>query len=268
MIYMHEQKIQEIRRLAQNVDIRINLFEGYTPKETKTYEGELLFWRQVVNLYGLFADCDRVQIKEKGNLIDLMKRYSLIDKADYDMAMRFWHDISELRKWFCHNNDDSLYYANLRKEKIKNYLNITFACLSDKPEKIEDIQQKDWNILTQDLEKRFETYLGILKKGLSAWKESQYASDIVNEWTSILAKALFSDKELISNVLADIATYERMNQNIRTIPVSALANSYFKKLDGGGFSVKNMENELKRSSAFMRTNRDIVLESIRNSHLL
>lgn len=264
---MHNQKIKKIKRLAHNVDVRINLFEGYSPKETEPYKGELLFWRQVVNLYGLFADCDRVQVKEKRNLIELMNRYSLIERADYDMAVRFWDDISELRKWFCHNNDDSLYYANSRQKKIKNYLDGAFILSTNKPEKIEDIQQKDWNILTYDLDRRFEEYLDILKKGLSSWKESEYASDLANEWISIFAKALFSDKELIQNVLADIATYEKMNQ-VYNVPVSALANSYFKQLNAGGFSEKDIEDELRMKTNLIRTNRDIVSESIRNSHLI
>lgn len=265
---MQKQKIKEIKKLAHNIDVRINLFEGYSPKETEFYKGEILFWRQVVNLYGLFADCDRVQVKEKKNLIDLMSRYSLIEKADYDMAVRFWNDVSELRKWFCHNNDTSLYYANSRQRKIKNYLNSAFIISTSKPEMIEDIQQKDWNILTCDLDRRFQEYLDILKKGLSAWKESEYASDLINEWISIFAKALFFDKELIQNVLADIAVYEQMNQNINNMSVSALANSYFKQLDTDGFSAKDIEDELKQSSTCVRTNREIISEIIRKGHLI
>lgn len=264
---MQNQKIKEIKRLAHNVDVRINLFEGFSPKETEFYKGELLFWRQIVNLYGLFADCDRVQMREKKSLIDLMNRYSLIERADYDMAMQFWNDISELRKWFCHNNDDSLYYANLRQGKIKYYLERAFILSTNKPKKIEEIKQKDWDILTYDVDRKFEEYLDILKKGLFAWKESDYILDLENEWISIFAKALFSDKELLQNVLADIATYEKMNQAYN-VPVSALANSYFKQLDEGGFSAKEIEDELRGKTVFVRTNKEIVLESIRNSQLI
>lgn len=78
---MKKQKIKKIRKLAHSIDSRINLFEGLVSKETSTYKGELLFWRQIVNMYGLFADCDRVQVKEKHNLIELMKRYSQKDIA-------------------------------------------------------------------------------------------------------------------------------------------------------------------------------------------
>ena len=68
---MQTQKINEIKKLAHKIDPRINLFEGYFPKETEDYTGELLFWRQVVTLYGTFADCDRSQLKEKNNLLRL-----------------------------------------------------------------------------------------------------------------------------------------------------------------------------------------------------
>ena len=61
---MKKQKIKKIRKLAHSIDSRINLFEGLVSKETSTYKGELLFWRQIVNMYGLFAECDRVQVKE------------------------------------------------------------------------------------------------------------------------------------------------------------------------------------------------------------
>ena len=48
---MHNQKIREIKKIAQDVDFRINLFEGYTPKKIDGYKGEVLFWRQIVNIY-------------------------------------------------------------------------------------------------------------------------------------------------------------------------------------------------------------------------
>ena len=84
---MQNQKVQEIKRLAHEVDARINLFESYSPKETECYKGELLFWRQIVNLYGLFADCDRVQVKEKRNLVDLITIIKLFTDMRYGYAV-------------------------------------------------------------------------------------------------------------------------------------------------------------------------------------
>ena len=260
---MQKQKIQEIKKLAHTIDSRINLFEGYTPKKTDSYKGEALFWRQIVTLYGLFADCDRSQVKEKNNLLELMLRYNLIERADYDAAIKFWSDVSELRKWFCHNNDATLFYPKNRQKKIKNYLNAAFLIASNKPEIIDDIQPKEWSILTSDLDRRFQEYLDNLKKGLMAWKSSEDAEDLIDEWISILAKSLFSDKELIQNVLADIAEYEKINHNIYNFTVAQLGNSYFEKLEELNFSAKNIEDELKRNYSAIRTNYEILSDSIR-----
>lgn len=98
-------------------------------------------------------------------------------------------------------------------------------------------------------------------------EKSEYSTDLLDEWISIFAKALFSDKELIQNVLAEIAAYDRRDHNIN-MPISALANSYFKQLESSQFAAKNIENELKQNDCVVRTNKDIVLESIRNSHVL
>ncbi len=265
---MQKQKINEIRKLAHKIDPRINLFDGYAPKETSSYKGEILFWRQIVTLYGLYADCDRAQIKEKKNLFELMFRYDLIERTDYDVAIKFWEDISEIRKWFCHNNDVTLYYHGNRQKKIKSYLNSVFLIASSKPEKIDDIQPKEWNILTSDLDRRFQSYLDSLKKGLKAWSSSSDKEDLIDEWIYIFSKSLFSDKELLQNVLADIAMYEKMNHNIYNMSVSQLGNSYFRQLEACNFSEKDIEEELRRNDSTVRTNRQILLESIRNSHLI
>ena len=264
---MQKKKIAELQKLAHSIDCRINLFQGFSPKETDSYKGELLFWRQVVTLYGLFADCDRFQVKEKKNLIELMRRYSLIEKEDYEMVLKFWRDISELRKWFCHNNDVSLYYAENREANIKNYLNRVFLLASNKPEEFKDISPKDWEILTYDLDRRFLEYLQILEKGLLALKENSDLNEIVEEWILILANALFIDKELIQNVLAEIVIYEKKNRNICNMSIGQLVNSCFKQLESSGFSVRDVENELKKENTIPRTNKEIMLECIRNIHL-
>lgn len=264
---MQSKKIEKICCLAHDIDPRVNLFQGFSPKETDSYSGELLFWRQIVSLYGLFTDSDRAQVKEKKNLIELLSRYNLIERSDYNMALKLWDDVSELRKWFCHNNDPSLYYADNRQKKIKNYLNSAFGLSTKKPEKIEEIQAKDWGILTFNIDSRFQAYLEILEKGLLAWKDSEYKSDLLDEWITILAKSLFLDKNLIQNVLADVATYEKRNQGITNMTVPQLAMSYLRQLENGDFSENDIERELKQNNS-PRSNKEIVSESIRNSHLI
>lgn len=115
--------------------------------------------------------------------------------------------MSELRKWFCHNNDSSLYYADNRQKKIKNYLNSALlfwrqivslyglftdsdrAQVKEKKNLIELLSR--YKILTFNIDSRFQAYLEILEKGLLAWKDSEYKSDLLDEWITILAKSLF-----------------------------------------------------------------------------
>ena len=139
---------------------------------------------------------------------------------------------------------------------------------SNKPKKFEDIQPKDWNILTSDLDRRFQEYLDCLKNGLVAWSTSDDSEDLIDEWICILAKTLFSDKELIQNVLADIAVYEKINHNIYNMSVPQLGNSYFRQLEVCNFSSNDIEDELRRETSIIRTNREILSESIRNTHFL
>lgn len=80
----------------------------------------------------------------------------------------------------------------------------------------------------------------------------------------ILSSALFSDKELIQNVLADIAAYERINQQITNMTVSQLTSSYNKQLEHSKFSALNIESEL-RNNASKRLNKDIIFASIKET---
>ncbi len=260
--------IEEIKTLANDIDNRINLFEGYVPKETVSYKGELLFWRLVVNVYGLLADCDPVQIKANRNLLDMMSRYNLIGKTDYKLARKFWQDVSDLRKWFCHNNNPNLYYKRKQEMTVRRYLQTVFLIASNKPEYIEKVPVKDWNVLAADVERRFQEYLQILKKGLCTWKGSSFKEDLIDEWIDIFSIALFNDRELINNVLADIAEYNIRNQNLRNVPIPQLGKSYARALEKGEFSAEDIKNELKSKPGIKRSSREIVAECIQNSGLI
>lgn len=258
----YNSKIECIRNLAFTIDNRLNLFESYTPKRTELCKSELLFWKQIVSFYGLFADCDSYQIKEKDSLLLLMKDNSLIGSSDYSMAKNFWNDISDFRAWFCHNYDGALYYSVNRKNRIMKSLSSNHQLfLND----IEDADDNQWNMLAKNFEKSFEKYLIILEKGLKSWCQSPQKKQLINDWLLILAKALFKDKELINNILADIAQYEIQNQNLK-IKNSALVAQYRKDLDVK-YTPSNIEKELKRNLS-KRANKEIVRQSIINSKIL
>ncbi len=265
---MKEEKIEKIRKIAHSIDPRINLFEGFVSKETSTYKAELLFWRQIVNVYSLFADCDRVQVKEKRNLIELMQRYNLLNRDEYKFINDFWNDISELRKWFCHNNDDTLYYPAIRKCKIEKYLSQAFVLATNKPTAMDSIQQNDWNVLNFNIESRFEEYLNLIEKAFILWKTSQDKEELISEWIEIQSKALFSNKELIQNVLAEIAKYEILNQGLGNSTPSSMAMIYYGQLKSGGYSQKNIADEMNCGVNLERTNKEIIQDSIRNSGII
>lgn len=265
---MLEQLIKQISNLAHSIDPRINLFEGYVPKRADSYKGELRFWREVVSIYAIFADCDRVQIKEKNNLFDLMSRYTLIERGDYDEIKRFWDDISNLRKWLCHNNDTNRFFIGEKEKKITSYLDRAFMVNSNKPVTIDDVQSKDWNLLCFNIESRFERYLKILKGGLEAWGKSEDKTELCDQWLIIFSNALFNDNELIMNVLADIASYNILNNNIKDTRPPSLSRSYRDKIISGGFSDVNIKEELNKNSMSVRSNKEIVHQSIVNSHLI
>lgn len=156
----------------------------------------------------------------------------------------------------------------MRERKIENYLDKAFILASNKPKKLEDIHQKDWKILNFNIDSRFDEYFRIMKKELMLWSESDWKSDLIDEWIEIQSKALFSNKELIQNVLVDIAVYNILNQGMINIIGPRLANSYCKQLESGEFSEKEIANELRKYPKLKRTNKEIIQCSIQNSNLI
>lgn len=260
-----DKSIREIQALANSIDVRINLFEGYFPKDTENRSGEILFWRHISNTYGLLADCDRVQIKSKSNLFEVMNRYNLISNDDFKEARLFWTDISAMRKWFCHNNDSALYYRQINERQVNKYIQKVYLLATNKPSHPDEIQKSDWNLLISDFERRYDSYLRILKKGLVNWKESDEKDDLIDEWIDIFSKALFEDKELISNVIADIADYHIKNEKL-SVKTDVLGRNISRKLIECNFSVITIKNVLKQNNTKM-SNREIIAESIKSLNL-
>ncbi len=53
-----------------------------------------------------------------------------------------------------------------------------------------------------------------MEEAFVLWQTSPDKEVLISEWIEIQSKALFSDKELIRNVLAEIAKYEMLNQRL------------------------------------------------------
>ncbi len=261
---MDEKAISEIKALAVEIDRRIILFDGYSPKPTDQCEGECLFWREITNAYGLLADCDRVQIKGQKNLAEIMTRYQLIEKSDYNSLNMFWKDVSVLRGWFCHNCNSELFYIKRQEKAVKEYLKRAFPLASQKPEKMEGVIGPDWDMLAYNIQSRFDEYLAILKRGIMAWKSSADSKEILDEWIDALAESLFLNSELIDNVLVELADFVITCQNLNNVKPHQLAKVYRDNLKGGTFSQAEIKDEIIKSSD-IRSGKMVVMAVIRDT---
>lgn len=258
---MNKNKLKEIQSNAKKIDCRINLFDGFCPKETKKSCGESLFWRYIVNIYGLLVDCDRMQIKSSPTLWRLLYSHSFISKDDLDFAKKFTDDITSVRKCFCHNTNTCLFYHSEKFEKTKKFLSNTFSPSSVRPKTIDEIQSKDWELLNEKLKMRFEQYLDILNDGLLKWEKSVNKEEVVVEWIKTFSNALFNDTDLISNIIAGIAQYEKINAGPKGNDMQAYKTLIEDELKNASFAPKDINEyitNLKRSLS----NREILYEVI------
>lgn len=244
-------RINGIKDKAHQIDYSINLFEGFTPKCTLGKTGESLFWRQVVSIYGIFCDCDLVQIKSKDNLFAILYNADLISKEERDEIYAFYYTISNLRGWFCHNNNVDFYYALNRYRNIKKTLDDSFLIATSKPNNLDEVQKKDWNLLSFNIISRFEKYLNILENALQKWDDSESKNEIVYEWQEKYAKTLYCDRELIDNVLADLYCFQLQNMGRKITQVSGGVKSYKLILKNAGFSYNDIKDVLFNLSRVM-----------------
>lgn len=258
---MNTKRISEIQNNAKKIDCRINLFEGFCPKRTENSSGEGLFWRNVVNIYGLLADCDSIQIKIKQNLFLLMYKYSFITEDELRFVKKFWTNISALRKCFCHNTNVSLYYQKKNLEQVDKFLNDAFILSTQKPKTIDEIESKHWSLVNDDIDRKFDEYLNIMNGGFLKWDKFYDKVMVVDEWIDMVSEALFKDTELVSNIKADLAEY-----NIRNDRLDTTVKLYIPIINGAleknGFSYQDIKTFLKGLKNSM-SNRDILLEVIK-----
>lgn len=207
--------VDKIKTIAKNIDSRIILFECYLPKNITNKSGEALFWNLVTNIYGLFSDCSRVQIKETNNLFKLLCEYGIITRREYDFVNTFYYDISDLRSWFCHNRNSHFYFTSLKLKRIEKLIDRVFSLQSNKPSIFENFTNQEWEWMNYYIQSQYEQYFNLLESALIKWAVHPKKDELVRKWIKIYAQTLYNDSELISNVLADWLSFEMKNNMLR-----------------------------------------------------
>lgn len=267
---INREEVREIKELTNKIDHRINIFEGFYPKSLVNCSGEILYWKEIVSLYGLFVDCDRVQIKETNNLFDLLKRYSYITETEYENVRLLFRDISDARSWFCHNNNDKMNYVSQNNGRIKKYLSKSLPISSRIPNDFDDFSEtSDWKTLADEIYRRYGEYLQILKGGLNGWYSSSESKKelLISDWIDCFSGALYNDGNLIENALADIALLRCVNPVLKG-KEQQMVMSYreFLKTNISGrevFDVQDIKKYLA-STTKKQSNLDIVICCIKD----
>lgn len=252
--------IENIKKIALKIDESLILFDGYLPKEYMSDDCTHMFWTNIVNWYGVFADCDNFQIKVKNSMFDLLERWRLISKDEKKEVLFFWSDISLLRKWFCHNNNQNLYYPMKQKQRLDDSIRHIFHLQTNGPNCIEELELDDWKYLLFYFESRFDNYLQILESALLKWENTSDKDKILSEWKEIYSQALYSNKELLSNVLAQKAQYYKIENSVRA-SVESISKRFEIQLKSFNYSNKQIESVMNEDLGFSSAE-EIIFESL------
>ncbi len=258
-----DKKIVEIVEAVHRLCKSLNLFERYLPKNTEGKTGEALFWRDVVNIYGLFCDCDRIQIKEKESLFGLFEKYALINRREHQSIRDFYGMISALRAWFCHNCDQERYYAQKRATVLQRFLR-EITTSGDVPS---DPEGMDWTSADAYIRRRFEEYLDLLADVMRKIESAANRNQIRDQWCILYAKALFHDGELLSNVLAEDCEYHCVDLGIPLRRVGDKLQKMRQELAEKGYSYTDIHKSIINNAGREISASEIVRDSIRQYNL-
>ena len=258
-----DKKIVEIVEAVHRLCKSLNLFESYLPKHTEGKTGEALFWRDVVNLYGLFCDCDRVLLREKENLFGLFKVYKLIDGRQYQLMDAFYKEISALRAWFCHNYDQERYFTN-KTDVVRQQFLKKSTVTGDVPSSLEEM---DWVAADVYIRKCFEEYLDLLADVMRKIESAANRNQIRDQWCILYAKALFHDGELLSNVLAEDCEYHCLDLGIPLRRVGDKLQKMRQELAEKGYSYTDIHKSIINNAGREISASEIVRDSIRQYNL-
>ena len=258
-----DKKIVEIVEAVHRLCKSLNLFESYLPKHTEGKTGEALFWRDVVNLYGLFCDCDRIQIKEKESLFGLFEKYALINRREHQSIRDFYGMISALRAWFCHNCDQERYYTKKKAVVLQRFLR-EITTSGDVPS---DPEGMDWTSADAYIRRRFEEYLDLLADVMRKIEASACREQIKDQWCVLYAKALSHDRELLDNVLAEEYEYHCLDLGIPPRRVGERTQKMRQDLEEKGYSYTVIHNSIMNNASRTISASEIVRDSIRQYNL-
>lgn len=221
---MNIKRIEELKKLAHDIDPVLNLFDGF---EMMPYDGkapELQFWSLINNMYYIFRDCDNFQISNSSNLFKLFYEMFIISEDEYDIVQALYLQISDLRSLFCHNTNREFCYTEIRLDNIKTFLAKCFESSENVPEQLQELKSKNWSHLVRYIETEVDEYFDILKKALIKVGSSRKKDKIVRRWKGMYAKGLYNNAELKRNIIAEFARIQCLDMQ-GCVEDDALRNS-------------------------------------------
>lgn len=204
-------KIEEINSLIQNeIDSRLYFAAYYSPKVMSSKSNEYNFWCGVTNLYGLFKDCSIQK-----NLLQLFKKYDILDVGTEQKAINFFHFIMDLRSIFSHNSSKENITSSMHYKKfikfVKEHLHTQMP--NTLPYSI-SLSNEDWLILLKALSAKTDKYLKTINTTLEKIQKSDNKDKIISEWISLIA-TWYSASNVLHIVLTD--TYRLIKAAGKTI---------------------------------------------------
>ncbi len=258
-----DKKIEKIVEAVHCLCKSLNLFERYLPKKTEGKTQEALFWRDVTNIYGLFCDCDRIQVKEKESLFGLFEKHSLISRRQHQDIRDFYGTVSALRAWFCHNYDQEKYYTRRKAAVLQRFLRE----ITTSGEVPSDPEGMDWALADTYIRRRFEEYLDLLADVMGKIEASACREQIRDQWCVLYAKALFHDRELLDNVLAEEYEYHCVDLGIPPRRVGEKTQKMRQSLEEKGYSYADIQKSILDNADRAISASEIVRDSIRRYDL-
>lgn len=199
--------VEELNKLATEIDKRLYLFANYSPKQSLNITDEHKFWCGVTNLYGLFWDCapfiNKLQYTKK-SLVDLFLEHRVLSRTDAKTFRFFLGHVSSLRSFFCHNCADDNYFSRRDQEKVERlFIRLCgiYPCDMERRETLGG--DSHWKRALIWLTEEANKCIGILEKALCEVKVSANRQVIIHGWLEAVAEWYKDNDSLLNSVLYD-----------------------------------------------------------------